>query len=146
MPGPCCCFHLTIQKDTHRRLLTVRIWHFIFIIITVTWSEVLDHEKLTCTSCRSNVTRSVDFDVVIRACQRDWNKHFGSSYCYNDKFIIYPFSVIEKVWNKYLGSTVQRSFTKEKYISKKNYRIVYKPWAKSWVKNNSECIRKICLC
>ena len=74
------------------------------------------------------------------------NKHFGSSYCNNDKFIIYPFPVIEKVWNKYLGSTVQRLFTKEKYISKKNYRNFYKPWAKSWLKNRFECIRKIRLC
>ena len=132
--------------DTHLRLLTVRIWHSIYIIIAVTWSEVLDHVKCAGTSCRSNVTRSVDFVEVIRAWQRDGNKHFGSSYCNNDKFIIYPFPVIEKVWNEYLGSTVQRLFTKEKYISKKNYRNFYKPWAKSWVKNHFECIRKIRLC
>ena len=41
--------------------------------------------------------------------------------CYNDKFTMYPFPVIKKLWNKYFGSTVQRVFSKEKYISKKNY-------------------------
>ena len=28
---------------------------------------------------------------MIRVCQRDVILHFRSSYCYNDKFIIYPF-------------------------------------------------------
>ena len=63
-----------------------------------------------------NETRSVEFDLLIRACQRDVIRHFGSSYCYNDKFIIYPSNVIEKLRNKYLGSTVQRLITKETHI------------------------------
>ena len=42
---------------------------------------------------RSNETLSVEFDLVIRACQRDVIRHFGSSYCCND--IIYPSHVIE---------------------------------------------------
>ena len=36
-----------------------------------------------------------EFDLVICACQRDLIWHFGSSYCYCDKFIIYPSHVIE---------------------------------------------------
>ena len=36
-----------------------------------------------------------EFDLVICACQRDLIRHFGSSYCYSDKFIIYPSHVIE---------------------------------------------------
>ena len=38
--------------------------------------------------------QSVEFDLVIRSCQRNVIRHFGSSYCYNDKFIIYPSNVI----------------------------------------------------
>ena len=44
---------------------------------------------------RLNETRSVEFDLVICACQRDVIRHFGSSFCYNDKFIIYPSNVIK---------------------------------------------------
>ena len=29
--------------------------------------------------------QSVEFDLVIRSCQRNVIRHFGSSYCYNDK-------------------------------------------------------------
>ena len=47
--------------------------------------------------------------------------HFGSSYCYNYKFIIFPSNVFEKLRIKYLGSFVQRLFTKEKHILKRTY-------------------------
>ena len=43
---------------------------------------------------------------MIRACQRDVIRHFGSNYCYNDKFIIYSSHVIENfeinLFNVYL--------------------------------------------
>ena len=32
---------------------------------------------------------------MIHACQRDGIRHFGSGYCYNDKFIVYPSHSIE---------------------------------------------------
>ena len=63
-----------------------------FIIITVTWSEVPDHVKLT----------GMDHQI-----KRD-----------DDKSIIYPSYVIEKLWKEYFGSTFQRLFTKEKHILK----------------------------
>lgn len=62
---------------------------YIPIIITVTWSNGSDHVELR--SIRSNETRRVEFDLMIPAWQRDVIRFFGSSYCYNDKFIIYPF-------------------------------------------------------
>ena len=43
-------------------------------------------------------------------------RHFGSSYCYNDKFIIYfiPFLCNEKTLIKFHGSNVQHLLTKER--------------------------------
>ena len=110
-----------------------------------------DHIKLTVTDHEIKW----DADLVTSAFQRDMVWHFGSSYYYNDKFIIYPSHVIEKLWNKYLGSTVQCFITKEKHFQKElSYMYhsffyvfeFYKPWARSWVKNHSKCIRKIRLC
>ena len=51
------------------------------LFITVTWFEVPDHVKLT------------DMDHQIK---RDAEHR-----------VIYPSHVIEKLWNKYLGSSVQ---------------------------------------
>ena len=34
-------------------------------------------------------TRCVSFDLVIRACQLDVIRHFGSSYCYNNIYILW---------------------------------------------------------
>ena len=64
----------------------------------------------------SNETQSVEFDLVIRACQRDVIRIFGSSYCYNDKFIIYLSNVIEinildQLFNVYLQ--IKNTFKKE---------------------------------
>ena len=72
-------------------------------------------------------------------------QHFGSSYCYNDKFIIYPSHVIEKIWNKYLRSTVQGLFTKEKHISKRTM-VNFSMRTIFWVKNHYKCIKKMCFC
>ena len=61
------------------------IWYYvcIYIIITVTWSEVTDHVKLTGTD------HHIKFDLEIHARQQDVIWHCRSSYCNNEKFIIY---------------------------------------------------------
>ena len=53
--------------------------------------------------------------------------HFGSSHCYNDKFIIYPSHVMEILWNQ---PTVRRLFTKEKQKKAKEKKI-YDPLLRS---------------
>ena len=128
----------------------------VYIDVTVTWSncKVLDqvdrHGSPDQTSCGES-----EFDLVICACQRDVIRLFGSSYCYNDKFIVYPFNFIEKVWNKYLGSTVpqstfiyQRKTNLKRTINNLPILSIYayhKPWERSWVENHSKCIKKMCL-
>ena len=91
--------------------------------------------------------QSVEFDLVIRACQLDVILHLGSSYCYNNKFItVYtPSHFIEKLWNKYFGSTVQRVFTNEEHILKWTH-FNFSMHTISWVENHSNCIRNLRLC
>ena len=54
-----------------------------YVIIMVTWSEVTDHVKLTGTD------HHIKFDLEIPALLRDMIWHCRSSYCNNEKFIIY---------------------------------------------------------
>ena len=106
-----------LNSDSHW-FLTFYVWFmpvntYRYIIIKVTWFKELDHFQLTGThhQIKLDAPHLVWSDL---ACQPNVIRHFGSSYCNNDKFIIYPSNVIEKPWNKYLGSTAQCLFTKVK--------------------------------
>ena len=80
---------------------------------------------------------------MIRACRQDMIWHFGSSYCHNDEFVIYPSNVIEKHWNKYLWTSVQLLYIEEKQILKRTTLIFSMLTIKSWAWNHSKCIRKM---
>ena len=56
---------------------------YVYHYIMVTWSEVTDHVKLTGTD------HHIKFDLEIPARLRDVIWHCRSSYCNNEKFIIY---------------------------------------------------------
>ena len=81
--------------------------------------------------------------LVIRACQWDMIWHFGSSYCHNDEFVIYPSHVIKKHWNKYLWKSFQLLYIEEKQILKRTTLIFSMLTIKSWARNHSKCIRKM---
>ena len=68
---------------------------YIYIIITVTWSEVPDHVKLKGTDhqIKRDTERRVWSSDPRLSTRRD--PRFGSSYCYNDQFIKYTFNVFK---------------------------------------------------
>ena len=89
---------------------------------------------------RSSKTWNIKFDLVIRACQRNVIWHLRSSYCYHNRFIIYPSTIIEKLWYRYLGSIFKHLFSKEKTNFRRTIVV------RSWVEKHSKSIRKMHLC
>ena len=60
----------------------------------------------------------------------------------SSKYYIYPSHVIQKLWNEYLGSTVQHLFTKEEHILKRT-NVNFSMHTISWAENHSKCITDI---
>ena len=85
------CSRYMISLFQHLKLIChwTALW-YIYIIITVTWSEEPDYVQLT------GVDRQIKWDVKHQIWSdnpplsvRRGNPHLGSCSCYNDKFIIY---------------------------------------------------------
>lgn len=71
---------------------------YLYIIITEYWLEVPLHVKLTDTDDQIIETLSIEFDLMIRACQRDVIRHLGWSFCNNGKFYYIPFKCYRKTF------------------------------------------------
>ena len=110
-------------------------------MIRSAWSRQVEHARIT----RSNETQSVEFDLVIRAYQRDMIRHFGSSFYYNDKFIIYPSNVIKNFEINILDQLYNDYLLKKKHIQKRTI-VNFSMHTIFWVENNSKCIKKMRLC
>ena len=89
-------------------------------------------------------------DQTRRACQRDAIQHFWWSYCFSDRFMIYHATVIQTLWNKYLGSTVQGLLTKGKHILERTivkfFFAYFEARARSWVEKHSKYIGEMHFC
>ena len=107
-------WYTSVRYHLKLGIMIVNKYHYYII-------QVSDH-KLTGT------------DHHIRRDPRRY-RHLGSSYCNNDKFIIYPSIVIEKLWNKYFGPTIHPLFTKKNKLLKELLVIFVKPW-RPWVKHH----------
>ena len=90
----------------YSNLLKLDLFRKLKELITWVGKGVINLNYYNSNLIRSAGSRQVDrhgspdqtrLDLVIRACQRDVIRHFWSSYCYNDKFIIYRSHIIKKL-------------------------------------------------
>ena len=64
---------------------------WLFVAVTATFQLCnganITYRCKTQNNISVNIHMRVSFDLLIHASQFDVIRHFGSSYCYNDKFI-----------------------------------------------------------
>ena len=120
----------------------------IYIIITVTWSEVPDHVKLTSTDhqIKRDAERRV-WSSDPRLSTRTWSAITDQVFVIMINFL-YTFPTLSKIFEKNILDhlfnvhlQIKNTFEKEFILMRTINR---ERW--NWVENHFDCMKKICLC